>query len=444
MPHSTSPLEALPNELLQEIYILSQNLALPLSSPILYANLNSVSLRRELIRAAFEMKDMVAPLFDCRFGSNRTLGDHIQTGQFQGDLIGQPWCDSSILKKYHRQALYYAVKQASKSFNATYERSQSEQDQVNSALDELFRNLTSDVDTDTLLHWSMKHRPKSSKKLAAFRVKFQNNQASPDVVAGPSMLIDIKFDKKRNCDNTRCVGHSSRSLALYMEMPTLSPGFAVPSHILRGPWTRERLKRLHWIALNFGLMKYGHRAYYDKEAASCGLEHAIKQHCAPALALLVKPSPVCWWRRYIATGTTEDGIQILGGFGAIELSEDDDEATFGLTVETDLRVNETLAVLSVKVEEEHLVAALEAAEQRNDREAKVFRWLLPMAVARQYECTPRAPAKSFVLTRWAIKKEAEDERKGVVDSLGSLALKLFENLQRGTRDKFATAVTEDF
>ena len=365
-------------------------------------------------------------------------------GHLQRAVIGRPWATFDLLKSYHREALGEAAKQAFRYFNTQYTLSSIEEAGANSSLAELAKQLTSDAEAESLLCWSINVSPKSIRGQAKFRIEFLNDQDIPDVHAPPRISIGIEFDEGHRCGPGCTMSHPSRTISSYVDTPIISNRLVVPSRVLRGPWTHNNIKTLHWIVVNFELEHAdgGNMLTFDREDATQGLVNAIRSYCAPVLALLVKPPSDCWWRSFVALYTTNGSVSTRR-MGSLDVG--DDEALFGLKVNTDLTVDDKYALFNVKIEDQHLVTALEAAMQRKDEDAKFFQWLLPLAVARQFdpENTAGSSPRNFVLIRWALEKEAEDKENGVLDGIGSLALRLLEEQQRGTMALFAGAAMDD-
>ena len=437
-------IEALPSELLQDIFLISNNFALPLSSPMIYAKLDSEFVKKSLIYAAFGTENIANDLHACQ--DHRSVQEEEYMGRSQGNLIGRPWATFQLLKEYHREALCKGAVQAFAYFNNHYRLSATEEAEANVSLAELVKQLTPDTEAKSLVGWSMSVSPKSCDNMAKFRVQIFDDQDVPNIITPPRMLIEIEHDSERQCTSGCTKPHGSRGISSYLDMPIVSSRIVVPSRVLRGPWTEDRLRLLHWLTVNFEVEHAdgGNNFTFDQEAASHGLKNAIEGYCAPALALLVKPPSDCWWRSFVAVYTA-DGDVLTRRMGSLDVNDGDEEAILGSKINTDLTTDDSLAFFNVEIEEGHLVTALEAAVQRNDGGAKVFQWLLPLAVARQYdpEHTSQGSARNFVLVRWAIKKETEEKENGISDGLGSLALRLLEGQQRATMALFAHGVMEN-
>ena len=442
-----SRLEQLPVEILQEIFFLSRNLRLPLASPLLYSSLTSDHIKKRFICAAFVQEEVTndALEFGMSGSSIESARDHLEFSRFQGELMGLRWFTIDILKQCQREFLWRQVKKAVEYFNSMYPESMLDRAKIFSDVEQLFNNATS---VGILMlsageRQKVEYYPKPDAKKPS--LTFMLDHEDDFHFGYPSRLL-VKVhheDNRKQKFHTCCQDyHPVFDGVVNLCMPQVSDMLELPNRLVRGPWTEEKVRLLKWICDAWQICEYddlGNELRCDSGVASQGLEDAIREYCAPAMALLAKPASYRWYMDfYSATGLDE--IDRL----AAPLQLGKMNSNFGVETDTHLLSNDAPAYIHVSIEDKHLIAALEAAEQMKDRDAKVFRWLLPLAVMQGFDRDhpPTDPAEIFKVQRWAFKKEEQDEKKGIKNGLGTLALRLLEEEERNVKDLFRDFVVE--
>ena len=438
MPQELSAFERLPTEILQEIFFYSRNFNLPGVSPCLYLSLTCDHVKKRFLCAAFAMDGVFRELV--RTCPDLTFDEEEEMGRFQGKLMGLKWFSYDFLSKCHKEFLWGEFKKIVNYLVDTYPEVRHDRGK-----------LTSDLEVFLESAWNMTMNP-----VSGLVVDYSpspdgpslNVRANVDSLSGsaatrysypPRIYITLKDYGDSDDVSTLAVinggGHERLANSVNLYTPDVSIYLVVPNRLLRSPWTEDKLRLLMWISNDF--LEFStcgdepFTAECDVKAASQGLEDAIREYCVPAMVLLARPSGAYWYKDFMAE--IEHLIRPLGS-GNLDLG--DDHFNSGIQIHTDLLANGFMALSTVAIRDKHLIAALEAAERHGDIEAKVFRWLLPLAVLWEYDksygyTVPENQSDPFLLIKWAIAKQAEELQRGIKDGFGSLALKsLHEEQQR--------------
>ncbi|MCJ1329838.1 hypothetical protein MMC10_006519 [Thelotrema lepadinum] len=441
VPQELSAFERLPTEILQEIFFYSRNLKLPSASPCLYSSLTCDHVKKRFLCAAFAMDDIFRELI--RTCPRAPCGEEREMGRFQGEIMSLKWFTYDFVSKCHKELLWIELKKTVDFFVAMFPESRSDRGKLISDL-EVFLESAWSMSFTPLSDLAVDYSPDPDSQLPSLNVKAELDSLGVPNGASryfypPAVYITIKdhSDSDDLCRGDLCDGtHVKLENQVNLHTPTVGTKLVVPDRLLRSPWTEDKLRLLMWICDDFRDKSIFDEepvsAVCDSEVASRGLEDAIREYCVPAMVTLARPSGAYWYREFIA-----EAEHLLGPRSSPTLDLGDKHFNFGIQINTDLLANGFMAFFNVPVEDKHLIAALEAAEAHGDIEAKVFRWLLPLAVLWEYEdssCEPEfefeEEKETFVLIKWALAKQAEELKRGIKDGFGSLAMKYLHEEQQ--------------
>ena len=440
-----SRLEQLPTEILQDIFVWSSNFDLPVASPILYAKLTSEHVKKRFVLLAFadgEVND-----HDRLEDSGRwdPADDEPRWSCLQYRILTMRWFSFSMLKQCRGEYLWRQLRKTVEYFHRAYPQT---------AGDNLLRDVkafydglsSSDGDCSTCSTCST----------------FQCG-GGPDI-ALPSLSITAGISKKmtfgkparltinihhphdtprdeEDCwsepecgtDEYGCAGTTE----ICMRMPLLTHERLVPNRLIQGPWNDDKIGLLKWLLEDMSLCECDGECYEecfhrqaDLELASQGLMDAIRSYCAPAIALLARPSDDPWYLQLY-----DDGMLGTTDFDKQCQELNDDYKGSETEVDMCLFSINHISGIGVPVQEKHLVAALETAESRGDDKLTIYRWLLPVAVLGEYDREgPRRKGRDlFTLVEWAIKKKVDEKAKGVENGIGLRALEALDQEQHNIR-----------
>ena len=440
-PQELSAFERLPTEILQEIFFYSRNFNLPGASPCLYSSLTCDHVKKRFLCAAFAMDDVFRELL--RTCPYQSFDDEEEMGRFQGELMSLKWFTYDFLSKCHKEFLWGEFKKIVNYFEDMYPEARHDKGKLTSDL-EVFLESAWGMTMTPLSELTVDYSPNPDSMLPSLNVRVEVGSAS---VSGatqyfypPRIYITLEDDDDSDdlCRGAECDGtHGKLANQVNLYTPAVNIQLVVPNRLLRSPWTEDKLRLLMWICDDFREMSiYDEEPFTaecDAKAASQGLEDAIREYCVPAMVLLARPSGAYWYREFMA-----EVEHLIGPRGTRTLDLGDKHFNSGIQIHTDLLANGFMAFFNVAVQDKHLIAALEAAERHGDIEAKVFRWLLPLAVLWEYDenyeySTPKNENDPFLLIKWAIAKQAEELQRGIKDGFGSLALKSLHEEQQHMR-----------
>ena len=411
-PHQQqlSRLERLPNELLQDIFLLSMNFDLPLVSRSLNTRLSSDRIKRELVISAFSDGRFIPRSFECTEDNiddyyNGSSPDWFRRTLKEGDYLEQTslacrrWFNLEFLQQCQRD---YFLRETKKAI-LQYKKHCSAEVQ-NRAL-KAFEDWL--LDTGSL----------------ATRYKFRvSHDGEPQVF----YLLSTR-DIHGNCYEMRCYftdpgssedleGDAQDGMVSQilldepdLEIPVILDGFVLPNKVLRGPWDHSKLCFLNQFLET--ISNQGHEVDYDRSVADSGLSDAIQQYYAPAVVALAQPSS-----KYIVRFFEEEA-------SFLEWVEGD-----GLCA--DSAFSKCLAV-EVQVTVSHVMEALDAAVAHGDSKAKIFRWLMPISFVQ--DAYGMSSEDFDEVIRRAEEIKWDERSRGIEDGIGVYALALLEKLEKQVR-----------
>ena len=429
---SMSLIERMPTEILQSIFLYGSNMSLPRSSPVLYANIMSDYMKKKLVIQAFTSfnYDRKSKL---TFDHTVSQRKNAQIAQLQHDLLNESWFSATFLADCQREFMYREVKKVVDYFKLTRNCEETFPDQQS-----FFKHHFSPgpVVKGPPTYQRVNHPFEG----ASFRYPAKSSfgvLVTITKTTSDGFFLGMKIEVACDAATSNQYENLTRMNA-DIRMPLVSEYLQVPDRLLRGPWTKDKLRLLkiffegnvipHHAIANY-VATNDLSGLYNTCLASKGVEDAIREYCAPALAILVQPPHTSWFEEYFPDMTTDDPR-------IAPLALSDEHTKFAYEHDTRLFSKEYYCYLGVPVTERHLVAALEAAEEKNDPEAKIFRWLLPLAVLQHYGEDRSSNPKVedlYVLVGWAHNKKIEEKRAGITEGYGSMALRMLDEEQYETQ-----------
>ena len=412
-----SPLEQLPTELLEEIFLMSRNLNLCIASSSLYAILNPEPVRRALLISAFSLPALVEP--DCT-----KYHDSAERWPIQRSLLGQKWLGRSMLLDCQAEAFWNNIKEVIGYVIRDYDVL--ERAKIRSDLSKFLLRVE-----PFSAEWD--------RKGSSFLVSGINAGRDPAIFA---------FKRTRSTSDGDIVGisvsalyspfHSGSAVSSKIELifPYISRYLRLSGQSVRGPWTEEKLSLLKLVcdAMKLGTeddhqdasLEDPHIPAFDCGESSEGLVDAIREYNIQATAFLARPDPSA---RYVKFYRNLEGRAMGRGQDIVA----NRHPRYKLDIETSL-FELGPCYFKIPVSEKHLVAALEAAEAHDDPEITMFRWLQPLVALQQYESLDDDlggyETEPFLVAQWATRKIEEDKQKGVQDGIGSKVLRMWYDEQR--------------
>ncbi|KAI4145951.1 MAG: hypothetical protein LQ340_006102 [Diploschistes diacapsis] len=180
----------------------------------------------------------------------------------------------------------------------------------------------------------------------------------------------------------------------------------IPTHLLRGPWTSEKRTRESFKS--------------DADVAPHGLEDAIREYCVRAIVMLAILQGRHWYLYFF------DAIPPVLNRRNEPLELNEESYSFKMRSDTTRPLYPPSgALFSIPMKDSHPRAALEAAEQMNDPNLKVFHWLLPFFELQQcglgqFDLDQPEP----LLGKWARDKKTVEKNKDITEETGAMVLNL--------------------
>ena len=308
IPTKLSALEQLPTEILQEIFLLSPNLSLPLASPFLGKALSSEYLKTELVIQAFASPVQV--LSKEHQGSLRYNLYSSVPGDYAGyvnsvalchDLLAQKWLTYEFLKRCQRIHLLRVAEGQLRTLSKDTSTTQME------ALSSLRRNFDRYLSVGgfalSVANAARKGKPgllpgdgnyvwkQNGTDTVAFALLGNGSTLRIDVIKGGEWPSPICFDFVRDKmyrDFGSMWDNGSRSLkkCSLTQFPGKLSGCTIPDKLLHGPWLQEKGDFLTLLLTNRSQMHYDLRNILG-EVASKGLEDAIRENNVLAVSCLL-------------------------------------------------------------------------------------------------------------------------------------------------------------
>ena len=404
-----APLEELPTELLQRIFLESRTIRLRHASSILLALLNHAQLMKKLFISLFGHGrsslngsgdlEIDFPLFQ----------DSKEIGVLQSLFAASEWFTLSFMRQCQ---LEYLTREGEKVIKYSLgDEHRNRRHEVSLTYKDWLRDLDAAVD-----HYrGLSH---SNPRPFVFAIILGSEDPQKD----PLTFLKIARDFR----SIHLAGQLPSSLdPVHLRSPFILPHFSsffvIPKKLLHYPMTEEQLLLLQMINDDCGgeccsddsICEYGSpHQNFDKSIASQVLEKAIRQYDGRVITILAE-----WPKGYHAE------IDIMAYQRDRTLSLD------GLPIkdETTGKRSEYWKLLRTDTEEKHLLAALETAEIRGDIDAKVFCWLIPRAqmlgkiALKESQDGPSTTQEFRKVLTWITRKLAQDQEEGVIHGIGERA-----------------------
>ena len=280
-----SPLERLPVELLQSIFLYSFNFALPQCSHRLYSTLSSKHVKMELVTRAFCNRVRLGTGPDALIYSlsevDRELGGQYKS--LQSGLLHLKWMTRDFFKECIDKFL---VRTAAREFGARLTK-----DGVEGPLPTMaeYRMLVEDghLCGNTCLLSSGVQCTEWYDGLTLCKLRTLKRKLRDGRVLSLQMnRLDIGFNVETlNSTPSDRPSHSDRAIMSCKSWISLKTG--LPSRLLHGPWTMEKCEFLEMLVKMDFRVDWSHSTLW--EVAETGLEDAIREENMRAIRLLVSP-----------------------------------------------------------------------------------------------------------------------------------------------------------
>ncbi len=280
-----SPLESLPLELLQTIFLHSLNLQLPLISPYLAAALSSEHVYTELILNSFSGVTAIGGVSD-----HEPLYPDLSSASLQTILMSRRWFTLDLLKKCQGKFVQQIAEEERRNHSRQIIKTEKREK----------RRQRSSEGCETLWTQEIIHFEKGIGK--SIRIFYGNTGASGTVYTFEYEALDPPSDVRplavpESATNSRSYQLPQCQADSWRETGEQS---LIPDKLLHGPWTEEKLDLLEllcdagatvdWINTSAG------------EVAERGFEEAILEGNLSAVRLLTR-EPFSVWRQNVGVRT---------------------------------------------------------------------------------------------------------------------------------------------
>jgi hypothetical protein len=467
-----SRLESLPNELLQDIFLLSLNFDLPLASRQLHNSLTSDVVKRKLVLHAFrppvDYSSHTPPLSSCSSSSSSSLlktddavrekeqpsrqleerlrlqkealkqefeafnsidasYEDAQRGYLQSRLAACKWFTPQFFQKCRREYLLAAAK-----FLIQEHMIGSSRKKIQEGVEDFEKWLVGAEEKQEELF----RRYKNPGTYAEPR-RYDNGGSG-----GGSLLADTKqqrlqckFEITHEHDKNRCLQICLRhriytqqwyEIVVQLQNPVLNYQMAytlphmaitvvIPNKLLRGPWSVEKFEcLLHFFnhRLHKGCDDRCQRSNtnFDRAAAAEGLNDAIAENFLPAVARLTRLIRQREYYMEFAYPLPDEKLEALFGEGILHLAG---YYSDGLPTRE----------FSLTVTGAHLSAALDSAKKHNDIEATIYRWLVIVELQQSAYGFGSPDREGW---HKAQELKVEEQMSGIENGIGARALKFYD------------------
>lgn len=406
--YAASPLERLPTEILEMIFLYSLNLSLPRASPALGKCLASNHMKTNLFLLIFPSEGPDLRNMDYLLG---ILGTEDSIGNLQSDILALKWATpafvrgltepfmvSTIVSVFRKHGLGWFDPGKQVELKGTTEEAR---------MDNVYEGVldaTMEVNVDVVSRFY---------KRAVTGGKFETGIHSHtdfmewlwrSTTASRDVRMHIGFHEGQLLLLGLDVGESplTESLAFHSRMVSCAAGFRIPAKLLHGPWSDDKCTELLRISRGGGRIDQT-GSTMDEEVADTGLREAIIEDNQMAIIVLV--GSITMYR----TVASAFGETYCPTCCTIWLSP---ERTHGKHCEQHIH----RFCVGLAVHTEHVKLALDKDCSR----PVLYTLLHAMKIDIDWADTE--------LTAWAVQKKKEDDERGqwLLDRLGSSNMARYE------------------
>lgn len=291
--HAASPLERLPTEILEMIFLYSLNLSLPRASPALGKRLASNHMKTNLFLLIFPSEGPELRHIDYLLG---VLGTEDSVGNLQSDVLALKWATPAfvrdITEPFMVSTIAYVFRKHGLGWFDRGKQVELKGTTEEARADNFYRDVldvTTEVNTDVVSRFYKRAitRGKIEKGIHShtdfMEWQWRTTIASRDVHMhigfheAQLLLLGLDCGESTSTDSFQ---------AFHSRLVSCAAGFRIPAKLLHGPWSDDKCTELLRISRGGGRIDQ-RGSTMDEEVADTGLREAIIEHNQTAIFVLV-------------------------------------------------------------------------------------------------------------------------------------------------------------